>query len=329
MLKRLWAWIKSLFGIKEPLDLQFEGSFEVDSLPESVIQEGGTSMKKALIAGINNYPDAPLRGCVNDCLLMYKVLSEKFGFNTKNIDLLTDSDCTKANLLVSLKKLVTGVKAGDTVFFHYSGHGSQVMSNDWTNSDEADGRDEILCPVDLDWNDPLRDHELGAFFKLLPKGVKILVILDCCHSGTGLRNSLKKLGGKDKDDFRNRFLPPPPSNILTNPRVGLDDNLNFVVPEGKSVQTQKRGFAVSAQKQGDAILISGCMENQTSADAWINGRYHGALSYYLVEVLASHNFDVDYKTLINGVNLKLKNKRFTQVPQLEAKEEFFNHKFLT
>ena len=289
MLAKLWRWFLSLFGIKteepigEPIEVGFEGSLEIDGPDEPSIYEGGTGMKKALIAGINTYPDAPLRGCVNDCLLMYKVLSEKFGFETKNMDLLTDNYCTKANLLAGLKKLVTGVKAGDTIFFHYSGHGSQVVSNDWTNSDEADGRDEILCPVDLDWNDPLRDHELGAFFKLLPAGVQILVVLDCCHSGTGLRNSLRKLGSKDENDFRNRFLPPPPSNILTNPKITLDRDLNFVIPEGKSVQKQKRGFAVSAQKQGDAILISGCMENQTSADAWINGRYHGALSYYLVE----------------------------------------------
>lgn len=331
MFKRFWRWLLSLFGIKteEPITLEFEGPFEVDGPPEPIIQEGGTGMKKALIAGINNYPDAPLRGCVNDCLLMYKVLSEKFGFDTKNIDLITDNDCTKANLLARLKKLVTGVKPGDTVFFHYSGHGSQVMSNDWTNSDEADGRDEILCPVDLDWNDPLRDHELGAYFKLLPAGVKILVVLDCCHSGTGLRNSLRKLGGKDENDFRNRFLPPPPSNVLTNPKVKLDRDLNFIIPDGKSIQKQKRGFAVTAVKQGEAVLISGCRENQTSADAWINGRYHGALSYYLIEALAAGNFNMTYIDLINDVNAKLRNKKFTQVPQLEAKDEYFNKKFLS
>jgi len=137
-----------------------------------------------------------------------------------------------------------------------------------------------------------------------------------------------KLGGKDENDFRNRFLPPPPGNLLTNPRVGIDKDLNFIIPDGKSVQVQKRGFSTSTQKQGDAVLISGCRENQTSADAWINGRYHGALSYYLVEALASGNFDMTYRELINDVNLRLRNKRFTQVPQLEAKAEFLNIKFL-
>jgi len=136
MLAKIWAWIKkNIFRIQEPIELI--ASFNVDEPPQPTIQQGGTGMKKALIAGINNYPDAPLRGCVNDCLLMYKVLSEKFGFDTRNMDLLTDNDCTKVNLLGGLKKLVTSVAPGDTIFFHYSGHGSQVMANDWTNTDEA------------------------------------------------------------------------------------------------------------------------------------------------------------------------------------------------
>jgi hypothetical protein len=325
MFAKIWAWIKRyIFRIEEPIEIEFEGSFE----EQPIIQQGGTGMKKALIAGINNYPDAPLRGCVNDCLLMYKVLSEKFGFATKNIDLITDGDVTKKNLLARLKNLVTGAAPGDTIFFHYSGHGSQVMSNDWTNTDEADGRDEILCPVDLDWNDPIRDHDLGRIFKLVPAGVHVLVVLDCCHSGTGLRNSLKKLGSKDENDFRNRFMPPPPSNVLTNPIVRLDRDLNFVIPSGEETQAQTRGIAVTGTKQGNAILISGCRENQTSADAWINGRYHGALSYYLVEALASANFNITYDELVKDINVRLRNMKYTQVPQLECKPEFFNQRFL-
>jgi hypothetical protein len=320
--RRIWDWFMSLF--------------KSDDLPSPVVEvspdpiiTGGTGMKKAFLVGINKYHDAPLRGCVNDVLMMYKVLSEKYGFKTDNIDVATDYEATKANILGGLKKLITGVKPGDTIFFHYSGHGSQVVVNDWTNSPEPDGRDEILCSIDLNWMDPLRDNDLGRLFKMVPAGVKILVILDCCHSGTGLRNSPRLIDDKTENDWRNRFIPPPPSNILSNPLINLDKDLNFVLPsEDKGIQAQKRGFLVDTVGQGNAILISGCRENQTSADAWFNGRYHGALTYTLVETLANYNYNIPYKSLITEVNHKLTNRRFTQSPQLESKKEYFENKFL-
>ena len=96
-------------------------------------------MRKALLVGINKYSDAPLRGCVNDCLMMYKVLVEQFKFKTNNINLITDYECTKEGILRNLYQLTSGAKDGDILYFHYSGHGSQVVVNDWTQSKEADG----------------------------------------------------------------------------------------------------------------------------------------------------------------------------------------------
>ena len=48
-------------------------------------------------------------------------------------------------------------RKGDVLYLHYSGHGSNVPDK---NGDEADHRDEILCPSDLDWKDPLTDDWL-------------------------------------------------------------------------------------------------------------------------------------------------------------------------
>ena len=47
---------------------------------------------------------------------------------------------------------------GDVLVFHYSGHGSQVPDR---HGDEVDdGLDEIICPYDLDWDDPFTDDDL-------------------------------------------------------------------------------------------------------------------------------------------------------------------------
>jgi len=284
-------------------------------------------MKKALLVGINKYSDSPLRGCVNDCLLMYKILTDKFSFDAKNINLITDYECTKENILQNLYFLTSNLKYGDSIYFHYSGHGSQVVVNDWTQSNEADGLDEIICPIDLDWNDPLRDNKLNDIFNKIPLGVNSTVVLDCCHSGTGLRNS-PTINGSNQD-MVNRFYPPPPSNILTNPKITIDENLGFVMPKfnKRDIQTKKNTFLNTTTKQGNTILISGCQENQVSADAWIGGRYHGALTYTMVEILHQNNYRMNYNSLVKAINEKLDLTGFSQNPQLECKKKYFNQPF--
>lgn len=64
--------------------------------------------------------------------------------------------------------------------FHFSGHGTQVED---LNGDEADGLDEAICPLDFESEGVVTDDELHA---LLPEQGTTLVVLDCCHSGTGV-----------------------------------------------------------------------------------------------------------------------------------------------
>ncbi len=243
-------------------------------------------MKKAVLVGINKYNGSPLRGCVNDVIVMHQLLTKQFGFKHEDIKVLTDYEATKTNIINSIKWLTQGVGSGDSIVFHYSGHGAQVSVDDRTSTNETDGLDEILCSVDLDWNNPLRDHELGALFKRVPKDCMTLVVLDCCHSGTGLRNGFKLEGNKDENDYVNRFISPPISNILSNPAVIVKDDMSFDFLDPKVDSRAVRSpFLVEAVDRGDAILLSGCKEDQTSADAWIDNRYQGAMTYALNAVL--------------------------------------------
>ena len=286
-------------------------------------------IKKAVLVGINKYNGSPLRGCVNDVIVMHQLLTKQFGFKHEDIKVLTDYEATKKNIIDHIKWLTQGVGSGDSIVFHYSGHGAQVSVDDWTSTNETDGLDEILCSVDLDWNNPLRDHELGALFKRVPKDCMALVVLDCCHSGTGLRNGFKLEGNKDENDYVNRFISPPISNILSNPAVIVKDDMSFDFLDPKVDSRAVRSpFLVEAVDRGDAILLSGCKEDQTSADAWIDNRYQGAMTYALNAVLLKNNYNVTYQQLIKEVNEYMARFKFSQAPQLEARPEFFNHKFL-
>ena len=146
-------------------------------------------MKKALLVGINRYPDPrnELKGCVNDVRQMAETLKRRYGFpGDGNMRILTDARATTKAILDGLSWLTAGASPGDSLVFHYSGHGSQVPDR---NGDETTDRlDEILCPYDLDWDHPLTDDDLAAACANVPQGALLTVILDCCHSGTGLRD---------------------------------------------------------------------------------------------------------------------------------------------
>lgn len=144
---------------------------------------------KALQIGINyKGTDIPeLGGCHNDVLRMKEFMVKK-GFEEKYFTVMLDDGKhekpTKANILAQMKNLVKGAKDGDVLFLQYSGHGATM---DDTSTDEADGQDETICPVDR--NEPgvgdIVDDELhDILVKGLPTGVKLLCVFDCCHSGS-------------------------------------------------------------------------------------------------------------------------------------------------
>lgn len=282
-------------------------------------------VRRLFQVGINAYPDSPLRGCVNDVLLMNKVLKSKFGFT--DIKIRTDREAKKKYIIEGLRWLVNDVPPNSVLVFQYSGHGSQSRVTDQTASSETDGFDEILIPFDHDWDWPLRDNELGDVFKKIKPSVRVLFIADCCFSGTLLRlENPKNLG------IRNRYLQPPPSRMLWNSHDILDDDLNYLTSRTEEncvvERSLRKPFIVTSNTQGNVVLISGCSDRQTSADAFFGGRYHGALTYYLAQTLVESNWSIAYQDLVTIINEKLDNEKFEQDPQLECKDELMGTLFL-
>ena len=71
------------------------------------------------------------------------------------------------------------------------------------------------------------------------------------------------------------------------------------------------------------LLITGCRDSQTSADAFINGRYNGALTYGLVSAIRKAKGKLTYQDLHDRVSAVLKQQKFDQVPQLEGRRVRF------
>lgn len=65
----------------------------------------------------------------------------------------------------------------------------------------------------------------------------------------------------------------------------------------------------------EAILISGCKDDQTSADAYINNNFRGAMTTSFLHVLSNFGKEITAKEFILEMRKYLKNN-YTQIPQL-------------
>lgn len=275
---------------------------------------------KALLVGLNHYPNPVnnLKGCVNDVLQTSRSLQQAYGFdNARQIRVLTDERATTSAIVKRLEWLVDRSRPGDVLVFHYSGHGAQVRDR---HGDELDdGLDEIICPYDLDWDRPFTDDDLNGILKNVAPGASLTVILDCCHSGTGLRAT-------DWTDapVRARWLPPPPDVLhRTQPRIE-DRGENRRLTMGEPIrELALRRFGMQAAQQG-AVLLAACRATQYSADAWIDGDFHGAFTYFLWKAAAEAGFAISYADLIRAVRRDLRKAGYEQVPQLEGPAPLLN-----
>lgn len=158
--------------------------------------------RHALLIGINDYTASRLKslhapapgrdwpdltGAVNDVGGMRDMLVARCGFQPNEIATITDQAATRDAILQAIRtKLVESAGKGDIVFFYYAGHGSQVRNS---KSDEPDKLDESIVPADsrrgaLD----IHDKELRRLFnEILDRGVRLTVLIDACHSGSGAR----------------------------------------------------------------------------------------------------------------------------------------------
>jgi hypothetical protein len=160
---------------------------DVNKPLEIVPSPSGT--KRAVLIGINYVGQkGQLRGCHNDVDNMKKFLIEKQGFSEQNMVILMDdgkhTSPTKKNILNAFQQVAEQSSSGDVVFVHYSGHGGRIKDQ---NSDEDDGNDETLIPLDFQQAGHIRDDDvLRVLVSPMPVGVTLTCVMDSCHSGTVL-----------------------------------------------------------------------------------------------------------------------------------------------
>lgn len=259
------------------------------TIAQASVSAPATGTKKALLIGINYYGSSnQLRGCQEDVRNMKDYLQTK-GFTqfTVLMDSRADKthqypDCpTRANIVAAMKSLIAGAVRGDMLWVHYSGHGSQLPCKPGDPNTEKDGQDECICPVDFDFDKP------DAGFIRDNDLNKILVA--ALPAGVKLRVCFDSCHSGSALDL--------PYMWSTGMKVMRETNL--VVDR-------------------DVVFISGCRDNQTSADATIDGNASGAMTWSLLESIADLPADhkVHWEDLVALMRKTLATHNYDQVPQL-------------
>ena len=251
-------------------------------------------MRKALLVGIN-YTGTPYRlfGCINDVVNMGSYLQKVRKYNS--LIIMTDTTTikpTRSNILAGFRALLQGAKSGDELWFHFSGHGSLV--ND-ASRDEESGQDSCICPIDVARAGFISDDVIRSnLAALVPKGVRLYMVLDACHSGTGC-------------DLRYKY---DDASYLTSRLTTLPEKY---VPNDWSLQQTNYEFKRYDKTAGEVFCISGCQDEQTSADAFLGGQASGVVTYLLLNCL-NNNSESTYKWkhLLKDICCGEKVNRFTQ-----------------
>lgn len=250
----------------------------------------------AVVIGVNYYPGGNsrnLKGCVRDAMATRLYLEDtiKSGLDIVVLTASTppvagtpppekpETWPTYHQVEFQLKRIIENSKSGDHVYIHYSGHGTRVNDK---------GR-RYLALLLLD-DDGCKSRYFRTSRNLAPdlqkmveKGLRVTLVLDCCFSGRVARNS-------DYHGFDVRFLEYDPisdSAAIHEEEITPLDTMN-ILRDG-SIET---GWLINP---AGYTILSACAPDQNAFEIEVNGNRQGALTHFLLRAL--------HTLKGNGINL--------------------------
>lgn len=240
---------------------------------------GTQNNKLALVIGINyNGSQGKLNGCINDTKKIINTLKSRCGYKDSQIILLTD------------------------------------------DTDIKPTKQNILNSIDKFVNRSFKESCKELWFS---------------YSGHG---SYTWNRGLDKEkDFKDEALVPldyQQAGLITDDvlnqklvrRLPIDAKLFSIIDACHSgtsldlpfVYRVDKGIEHHGKKQNilDVCKISGCRDEQTSADAWINNKFQGALTFTFIKTLDDFRYNMTPKQIMGRMKNFLKQNGYSQIPTL-------------
>ena len=273
---------------------------------------------RALVMGLN-YAGSPsvneLFGCVNDAHEVALFLRTRYSPAKMAVEVVTDADpktkkdTTFTGMLNKLYAIATASWRDrlEFVYIHYSGHGTFVKDDgEEKDGDELDGRDECLVPSDAHSAGVIRDDIVAGVFRCFNPKTRVVVVFDCCHSGTmgDLPFSWPSTKTLIQTQTQQRSTSSSSSKVITTTQIVEKQDQQGVRVENKAAVAAAASSASSAASTTPSALpriiaVSGCMDDETAADAIFSVppkdpkrimptvRYAGAMTTCLLNVLSS------------------------------------------
>lgn len=301
--------------------------------------------KKSLLIGINYVGSQhALSGCHADVDNIAEFLSYR-GYTNDHRSRVIISDMegvpwdspyypTGHNILAAMDWLVS--EPGCTLFLHYSGHGGQIRD---TDGNRSTGFDDTIVPIDFETRGQISSTLLHEHLvtRMAP-GCTLFIILDCCHSGSAVE--LPFVYRSDADGQ---------ISIMDNIKMGahlVGEAQDLIqggfrydkIGEARDLLAGAtdffRGFKHMGEQREDALedgefynqygqeskvvtMFSGCKDDQTSADANIQGKSSGAMTWAFLQTMKRSQSPTYVETL-QMTRQFLDQSHYTQIPQLST-----------
>lgn len=245
--------------------------------------------KCGLVIGINytGKTGAELNGCINDTERVCKFLKERCGYQEENIQLLTDN---------------TSIK-------------------------------------------PTKQNIINAIHRLIQQ-VKEKQAKEVWFSYSGHGSYTYGAGGYEEADGQDEALVPLDYDtqglikddtlydILVK-RLPLDCHLFSIVDACHSGTSLDLPFLYRidtgiklqrpSEELANIIKMSGCRDSQTSADAYINGKYQGAMTFSFLKCMEELDYSFTPQQLVQRCKHYLNTHGYPQIPTMTfSKQEFLN-----
>ena len=100
-------------------------------------------------------------------------------------------------------------------------------------------------------------------------------------------------------------------SIIDACHSGTSLDLPYIYRTNSGIKQQHK-----QNKIANVVKISGCRDDQTSADALINGKYQGALTFGFLRSMESMDYNFTPRQLIHKIERYLNENGYTQIPTL-------------
>lgn len=242
--------------------------------------------KLALLIGINyKGTSAELNGCINDVNKMKHFLLNKCGYQEENIKILTDDTEIKPTAYNILNEL------GKIIVEAYYLRCNEIFLH-------YSGHGTYVT----DYGNDEDDNKDEA-----------LVPLDYQENGLIL------------DDLIHDYFAYLPKSVkcvclFDCCHSGTMMDLPYRYKNAEKYEIENKNSNILA----NVIMLSGCRDSQTSADAYIKGNWAGAMTDAFLNCLEQFNYNLTYFHLLNTMRSHLRKNKYEQIPQICTSKKVLN-----